>query len=148
MTHRCGGAADLDTPVGIQQRRWAGHRLLQAELLVACGQPVERLAAAELGLAAPGENVLGADAAVRGLAVTRSDRRSMIASIAKSGTMSPSFWPFTSRSGATALIEGSARRPGKPRRMIVREIPARHFFCGTTRDHRGFYGYAPKYQGG
>ena len=51
--------------VGIQQRRRAGHLLLQAELLVACGQFVERLAAAQLGLSAPGENVLGADSAVR-----------------------------------------------------------------------------------
>ncbi len=50
--------------VGVQQRRRAGHRLLQPEFLIACGQSVERLAAAELGLAAPGENILGADAAV------------------------------------------------------------------------------------
>ena len=51
--------------VGIQQRRRAGHLLLQAELLVACGQFVERLTAAQLGPSAPGENVLGADSAVR-----------------------------------------------------------------------------------
>ena len=45
--------------VGIQQRSPAGHRLLQAKFLVARSQPVERLVAAELGLAAPDENVLG-----------------------------------------------------------------------------------------
>ena len=48
----------------VQHCRRTGHRLLEAEFLVACGQPVERLAAAELGLAAPGENVFGTDAAV------------------------------------------------------------------------------------
>ena len=49
----------------VQQRRRTGRRLLQAEFLVVRGQIVERHAAARLSLAAPGKNVLGADAAAR-----------------------------------------------------------------------------------
>ncbi len=51
--------------IGVEQRRRSGHRLLQAELLVARGQFVERLAAAGRRLAAPGEDIVGADATVR-----------------------------------------------------------------------------------
>ena len=51
--------------VGVEQGRRTGHYLLQVEFLVACGQTVERLTAAELGFATPCKNVLGADAAVR-----------------------------------------------------------------------------------
>lgn len=38
---------------------------MRAEFLVARGQPVERLAAAKLDLAAPDEHAFGADAPVR-----------------------------------------------------------------------------------
>ena len=50
--------------IGVEQRRRAGHRLLQAEFLVAGRQFVERLAATGFRRAAIGEDVLGANAPV------------------------------------------------------------------------------------
>ena len=46
--------------VGVEQRRWKGHRLLQAEFLIRGSQFVQRLAATGFGLATVVKDVLGA----------------------------------------------------------------------------------------